>query len=31
MNKVRIGVAGLGNMGSAHVRQILEGKIPVWS
>ena len=28
MNSVRIGIAGLGNMGSAHARQILEGKIP---
>jgi len=28
MNKVRIGVVGLGNMGSAHIRQMLEGKIP---
>jgi predicted dehydrogenase len=28
MNKVRIGVAGLGGMGATHLRQILEGKIP---
>ena len=28
MNPLRFGIAGLGNMGSAHVRQILEGKIP---
>src|SRR5690606_28062942 len=27
MNKVRIGIIGLGNMGSAHARQILAGKI----
>lgn len=27
MNKVRIGIVGLGNMGSAHARQILAGKI----
>ena len=28
MNKVRIGIVGLGNMGSTHYRQILEAKIP---
>ena len=28
MKSVRIGIAGLGNMGSAHARQIIEGKIP---
>lgn len=28
MKRVRIGIAGLGNMGSVHSRQILEGKIP---
>jgi len=28
MKSVRIGIAGLGNMGSVHARQILEGKIP---
>ena len=28
MKTVRIGIAGLGNMGSAHARQILEDKIP---
>lgn len=28
MNNVRIGIAGLGNIGSVHARQILEGKIP---
>ncbi|HWB58064.1 MAG TPA: Gfo/Idh/MocA family oxidoreductase [Chthoniobacteraceae bacterium] len=28
MKSVRIGIAGLGNMGSAHARQILDGKIP---
>lgn len=28
MDKVRIGVVGLGNMGSSHVKNILEGKVP---
>ena len=28
MKSIRIGIAGLGNMGSVHARQILEGKIP---
>ena len=28
MNKVRIGIVGLGNMGSVHTKQILEGRIP---
>jgi predicted dehydrogenase len=28
MSEVRIGVLGLGNMGSGHARSILEGKIP---
>ena len=28
MNKVRMGIIGLGNMGSAHVKSILEGLIP---
>ena len=28
MKKIRIGVVGLGNMGSAHAALILEGKIP---
>lgn len=28
MNTVRIGIAGLGNMGSVHARQILAGGIP---
>ena len=27
MDKVRIGVIGLGNMGSAHARNLFEGKI----
>ena len=29
MNMVRIGVIGVGNMGSSHCRQIAEGKIPM--
>ncbi|MCK6488042.1 MAG: Gfo/Idh/MocA family oxidoreductase [Planctomycetes bacterium] len=28
MNELRIGIVGLGNMGSVHARQILDGKIP---
>lgn len=28
MNEVRFGIVGLGNMGSVHARNILEGKIP---
>ena len=28
MGTVRLGIVGLGNMGAAHARQILEGKIP---
>jgi predicted dehydrogenase len=28
MNKVRIGIVGLGNMGSGHAGQILKGEIP---
>jgi predicted dehydrogenase len=28
MDKVKLGIIGLGNMGSAHVKSILEGKIP---
>ena len=28
MNKVRMGVIGLGNMGTTHVKSILENKIP---
>jgi predicted dehydrogenase len=28
MNEVRFGITGLGNMGTAHARNILEGKIP---
>jgi predicted dehydrogenase len=28
MKNVRIGIAGLGNIGSVHARQILEGKVP---
>ncbi len=28
VRSVRIGIAGLGNIGSVHARQILEGKIP---
>ena len=28
MNKVRIGIIGLGNMGSAHAASLLAGKVP---
>jgi len=28
MNKVRIGIVGLGNMGSAHTRSLLAGNVP---
>ena len=28
MNKVRIGIIGIGNMGSAHSKSILDGNIP---
>jgi len=28
MNEIRIGVIGLGNMGSSHARILLEGKVP---
>ena len=28
MNPVRLGIIGLGNMGSAHAKSILEGKVP---
>ena len=28
MNKVRLGIIGLGNMGSVHSANILAGKIP---
>jgi len=28
MDKVKLGIIGLGNMGSAHVKSILEGKVP---
>jgi len=28
MNTVRLGIIGLGNMGSAHARSLLEGKVP---
>ena len=28
MNKVKLGIIGIGNMGSAHVRSLLEGKVP---
>jgi len=28
MEKVKLGIIGLGNMGSAHVKSILEGKVP---
>jgi predicted dehydrogenase len=28
MEKVRVGIIGIGNMGSAHAKNILEGKIP---
>lgn len=28
MNKVRVGIAGFGNMGSGHVKKILDGEVP---
>ena len=28
MSKVRLGIIGVGNIGSAHVNSILEGKCP---
>lgn len=28
MNKVRIGIVGIGNMGSAHAKSILDGNVP---
>ena len=28
MNKVRLGIIGIGNMGSGHVESILDGKVP---
>lgn len=28
MEKVKLGIIGIGNMGSAHVRSLLEGKVP---
>ncbi|MAH12165.1 MAG: oxidoreductase, partial [Verrucomicrobia bacterium] len=28
MNKVRIGIIGLGNIGQVHVNNLLKGKVP---
>ena len=28
MNKVKIGIIGIGNMGTTHAKNILEGKVP---
>ncbi len=28
MSKVRLGIIGIGNMGSGHVESILDGKVP---
>lgn len=28
MDKVRLGIIGIGNMGSGHLKNILEGKVP---
>ncbi|MCL2478017.1 MAG: Gfo/Idh/MocA family oxidoreductase [Treponema sp.] len=28
MNKVRMGVIGMGNMGSGHIKSLIEGKVP---
>ena len=28
MNKIRLGIVGLGNMGSGHCKTLLEGKVP---
>ena len=28
MEKLKVGIAGIGNMGSSHARKIFEGKIP---
>ena len=28
MSKVKLGVIGYGNMGTSHVRNIMEGKVP---
>ena len=28
MEKVKLGIIGIGNMGSSHAKSIIEGKVP---